>query len=66
MKNKILLLAAAAAVLITVAGKLTAADHYAPHSGSVMNYHRIDDRLVTGGHFVDDGLTEKNRKASAN
>lgn len=23
-----------------------------------MNYHRIDDRLVTGGHFVDDGLSE--------
>ena len=58
MKNKILLLAAAAAVLITVAGKLTAADHHDPHSGSVMNYHRIDDRLVTGGHFVDDGLSE--------
>ena len=58
MKNIILLLAAAAAVLITVAGKLTAADHHDPHSGSVMNYHRIDDRLVTGGHFVDDGLSE--------
>ena len=26
-----------------------------PHSGPVMNYHRIDDRLVTGGHLLDDG-----------
>jgi protein tyrosine phosphatase (PTP) superfamily phosphohydrolase (DUF442 family) len=26
------------------------------HSGPVMNYHRIDDRLVTGGHFVDEGM----------
>ncbi len=23
-----------------------------------MNYHRVNDRLVTGGHFVDDGLAE--------
>lgn len=26
-----------------------------PHSGPVMNYHRIDDRLVTGGHLLDGG-----------
>lgn len=26
------------------------------HDGPVMNYHRIDERLVTGGHLVDDGL----------
>lgn len=26
------------------------------HSGPVMNYHRIDDRLVTGGHLVGDGV----------
>jgi len=26
------------------------------HSGPTMNFHEIDDRLVTGGHFVDDGL----------
>lgn len=25
------------------------------HSGPVMNYHRIDDRLVTGGHLVGNG-----------
>ena len=24
------------------------------HAGPVMNYHRIDGRLVTGGHFIDD------------
>ena len=58
MKNRILLLAATAAALVTVAGTLPAAHHNDPHSGSVMNYHRVDDRLVTGGHFVDDGLTE--------
>jgi protein tyrosine phosphatase (PTP) superfamily phosphohydrolase (DUF442 family) len=58
MKNRTPFLAATAVVLITVAGNLTAADHHDPHSGSVMNYYRIDDRLVTGGHFVDDGLSE--------
>ena len=26
-----------------------------PHAGPVMNYHRVDDRLVTGGHLLDDG-----------
>lgn len=26
------------------------------HSGPTMNYHEINDRLVTGGHFVGDGL----------
>lgn len=26
-----------------------------PHSGPVMNYHRVNERLVTGGHLVDDG-----------
>jgi protein tyrosine phosphatase (PTP) superfamily phosphohydrolase (DUF442 family) len=58
MLNKRILLTAVAVVLITVAGTLPAAHHNDPHSGSVMNYHRIDDRLVTGGHFVDDGLSE--------
>ena len=28
------------------------------HTGPVMNYHRIDDRLVTGGHVVGDGLDQ--------
>lgn len=57
MKYRTLLFAAAAAALIAPASKLPAEDPD-PHSDSVMNYHRIDDRLVTGGHFVDDGLTE--------
>lgn len=35
-----------------------AADNHDEHSGPVMNYHRIDDRLVTGGHLVGDGLDE--------
>lgn len=34
------------------------AQNHGMHAGPVMNYHRIDDRLVTGGHFVDDGLEE--------
>lgn len=58
MKTGTLLITATAAVLITIAGALPAAHHHDPHSGSVMNYHRIDDRLVTGGHFVDDGLND--------
>ncbi|MGI9221470.1 MAG: protein tyrosine phosphatase family protein [Woeseiaceae bacterium] len=28
------------------------------HSGPVMNYHRVDDRLVTGGHLLDGGTAE--------
>jgi len=28
------------------------------HAGPTMNYHRVDERLSTGGHFVDGGLAE--------
>lgn len=28
------------------------------HSGPTMNYHKVNERLATGGHFVDDGLAE--------
>lgn len=28
------------------------------HSGPTMNHHRVDERLSTGGHFVDGGLAE--------
>jgi len=28
------------------------------HAGPAMNYHRVDDRLATGGHFVDGGLAD--------
>jgi protein tyrosine phosphatase (PTP) superfamily phosphohydrolase (DUF442 family) len=58
MKIKILLFTAAFTALFLVTSTLQAAHHNDPHSGSVMNYHRIDDRLVTGGHFVDDGLAD--------
>ena len=26
------------------------------HDGPAMNFHRIDDRLATGGHFTDHGV----------
>lgn len=44
--------------LIAIACAASAADSEAMHAGPVMNYHRIDDRLVTGGHLIDDGLAE--------
>lgn len=34
------------------------AQHHDPHAGPVMNYHRIDERLVTGGHLLDGGTDE--------
>ena len=40
-------------VLIIVSIPIQAKDR---HSGPAMNYHRIDDRLATGGHFVGDGM----------
>lgn len=58
MKNRTFVLATVASALITATSGVPAAHHHDPHSGSVMNYHRIDDRLVTGGHFVDDGLDD--------
>lgn len=48
--------AAVLAGLIAVACESSVADSHMVHAGPVMNYHRIDERLVTGGHFVDDGL----------
>jgi len=44
--------------MIAVASELSAADNEMVHSGPVMNFHRINERLVTGGHFVDDGMAE--------
>jgi len=32
--------------------------HDDAHAGPTMNYHEIDHRLATGGHFVDDGLDD--------
>jgi len=58
MKKRIAFIAATFACMVASAWPLAAADSHSEHSGPVMNYHRIDDRLVTGGHFVDDGLAE--------
>ena len=54
--QKITVYAATFAGLIAVTGESSAADSDMVHAGPVMNYHRIDERLVTGGHLVDDGL----------
>lgn len=58
MKNKALLFTAVFVSLAAFTGELPAADNHGEHSGPVMNYHRIDERLVTGGHLVGDGLAE--------
>jgi protein tyrosine phosphatase (PTP) superfamily phosphohydrolase (DUF442 family) len=58
MKNKVLLITTALLCLTAFTSELSAVDKRGEHSGPVMNYHRIDDRLVTGGHLVDDGLAE--------
>ena len=33
-----------------------------PHAGPVMNYHRVNDRLVTGGHLLDGGTATLNEQ----
>ena len=43
------------AVMLLSDFKATEAQMDHAHSGPVMNYHRIDERLVTGGHLIDDG-----------
>lgn len=47
----------AAGSLILLCGGFAGAQEDSAHSGPVMNYHRVDDRLVTGGHLLDDGVT---------
>lgn len=51
---------AALALIIAVAGnaggQTSKHSGMAMHSGPVMNYHRIDERLVTGGHLVGNGV----------
>jgi protein tyrosine phosphatase (PTP) superfamily phosphohydrolase (DUF442 family) len=54
--RKIAVFAIAFAGLIAAACERSTADSDTVHAGPVMNYHRIDERLVTGGHIVDDGL----------
>ena len=46
-----------AAILLTACNE-DQHDDAAAHAGPMMNYVRIDDRLATGGHFVDDGLSQ--------
>ena len=36
-------------------GVLATAQLVSDQSGPVMNYHQVDDRIVTGGHLIDDG-----------
>lgn len=47
----------AAGLLILLYGGFADAQEDSTHSGPVMNYHRVDDRLVTGGHLLDGGVT---------
>lgn len=42
-------------LLALLGGGLAGAQMDASHSGPVMNYHRVNDRLVTGGHLLDGG-----------
>ena len=44
-----------ASTLIMLSGYSADAQMNSEHSGPVMNYHRVNDRLVTGGHLLDGG-----------
>ncbi len=41
--------------LVLLAGRSNGAEMEDAHTGPMMNYHRIDDQLVTGGHLLDGG-----------
>jgi protein tyrosine phosphatase (PTP) superfamily phosphohydrolase (DUF442 family) len=41
--------------LILLVSGIASAQTDSPHSGPVMNYHEVNDRLVTGGHLLDRG-----------
>ena len=45
----------AAGLLAVLSGYSVYAQMNSEHSGPVMNYHRVNDRLVTGGHLLDGG-----------
>ena len=47
-----------AGVLAPLSGGLLKAQVDPAHAGPVMNYHRVNDRLVTGGHLLDGGPAE--------
>ena len=40
----------------SAAGETSQDSGHDMHSGPIMNYHRIDERLVTGGHLVGNGV----------
>ena len=54
-----------AGLLATIIGGTAVAQMDANHSGPVMNYHRINDRLVTGGHLLDGGTAELSEQGVA-
>ena len=54
--QKVLVVVVALATLLVGYGVVAQMD--GDHAGPVMNYHRINDRLVTGGHLVGDGLSD--------
>lgn len=41
---------------LVTGANISAQMNHEEHSSPAMNYHIINDRLATGGHFVDDGL----------
>ena len=43
-------------VVVLLLGQINHAFAQDAHSGPAMNYRVIDERLATGGHFLDDGL----------
>jgi len=45
----------AAGLLAVLSGYSVYAQMNSEHSGPVMNYHRVNERLVTGGHLLDGG-----------
>lgn len=49
-----------AVMSILLLGAITVFAHggHDHHAGPTMNFHAIDDELLTGGHFVEDGLDE--------
>jgi protein tyrosine phosphatase (PTP) superfamily phosphohydrolase (DUF442 family) len=46
---------AIAGALALLCCSFAVAETDSPHAGPVMNYHRVNDRLVTGGHLLDGG-----------
>jgi len=46
-----------AGLLALLSSSIAGAQMDTAHSGPVMNYHRVNDRLVTGGHLLDGGTS---------